>query len=133
MGVRRLSLYLPLRLPPEVVGGVFTGPRAVAGVGTRPSGPPQWPQRPAAANAGSRSPGLFATREVKTRRMRHGWPEALDSVGPRKRLRVRRMAGSWLSERGDRPFAAALRFDAIGITFDAAGRLLSLDHVEDAF
>ena len=33
------------------------------------------------------------------------------------------MAGSWLAERRERPRADVLRFDAIGVTFDAAGRL----------
>jgi len=74
--------------------------------------------------------------EVKTRRLRRpglGGPGALDAVGPHKRRQVRAMARSWLSERHDRPFASALRFDAIGVTFDATGRLLSLEHLEDAF
>ena len=46
---------------------------------------------------------------------------------------MRRMAGSWLAERRERPRAAVLRFDAIGVTFDAAGRLVSLEHLEGAF
>jgi putative endonuclease len=78
--------------------------------------------------------------EVKTRRLR--WrrsaaagsgAEALDAVGPRKRVQVRKMARSWLTERTGHPFARSLRFDAIGITFDADGRLLRLEHLEDAF
>ena len=44
------------------------------------------------------------------------------------------MGSSWLHERGrDRPYAAVIRFDAIGVTVDAGGRLLSLDHLEGAF
>ncbi len=43
------------------------------------------------------------------------------------------MAGRWLVERRERPYAEVLRFDAIGVTFDAAGRLISLEHVEGAF
>jgi putative endonuclease len=43
------------------------------------------------------------------------------------------MSGSWLHERPARPRARELRFDAIGITFDAAGRLLELVHLEGAF
>ena len=71
--------------------------------------------------------------EVKTRRGVGPGPTALDAVGPRKRLRVRRMAASWLSERSERPFARVLRFDAIGVILDRSGRLLSLEHLEDAF
>ena len=35
------------------------------------------------------------------------------------RDRVRKMAGSWLIERTRRPYAEEIRFDAIGLTFDA--------------
>ena len=51
----------------------------------------------------------------------------------RKRAQVRKMAGRWLIERTDRPYADTLRFDAIGVTFDRAGRLVSLEHLEGAF
>ena len=59
----------------------------------------------------------------------------LDSIGPRKRRRVRRMAREWLHRRppGDRPYRDELRFDAIGITVGSGGEVLSLDHVEAAF
>jgi putative endonuclease len=43
------------------------------------------------------------------------------------------MASRWLSEREDRPRRDDLRFDAIGITIDARGRLVRLDHLEGAF
>lgn len=71
--------------------------------------------------------------EVKTRRATNGrvWP--LESVHPHKRRQVRRMASSWLRERPDHPYARAIRFDAIGVTVDRAGRLLSLEHLEEAF
>ena len=81
--------------------------------------------------------------EVKTRETRTGAPGTsgpstdalppLESVGLRKREQVRKMAGRWLSERRDHPYAAQLRFDAIGIRLDEADRLISLDHLEDAF
>lgn len=57
----------------------------------------------------------------------------LASVGPRKRAQLRRMAGQWLHERGGRSGTAEARFDVIGITLDPAGRVLALEHVEDAF
>jgi putative endonuclease len=59
--------------------------------------------------------------------------DPLESVHPRKRAQVRRMAARWLVERRDRPLADELRFDAIGVAVDAAGRLLALDHLEGAF
>ncbi len=71
--------------------------------------------------------------EVKTRRLRAPGRSPLESVHPRKRSKVRKMAGSWLVERTNRPYADNLRFDAIGVTFDPAGRLVSLEHLEGAF
>jgi len=43
------------------------------------------------------------------------------------------MAATWLIERKQRPHAEVLRFDAIGVTFDGAGRMVSLEHLEGAF
>jgi hypothetical protein len=43
------------------------------------------------------------------------------------------MAGSWLVERKDRPYADGLRFDAIGVVFDRSGRLAGIEHLEGAF
>ena len=71
--------------------------------------------------------------EVKARRRSNWGTTPLDSVGPRKRRQVQRMARSWLSDTTDRPFARSLRFDAIGVTLDPAGGLVSLEHLEDAF
>lgn len=75
--------------------------------------------------------------EVKTRVATGSGParDPLESVHPRKRRQVRRMAASWLAtgEGGGRPHASELRFDAIGITLDRQGRLLCLDHLEAAF
>lgn len=70
--------------------------------------------------------------EVKTRIASAG-RTPFESVHSRKRRQVRRMASSWLSETEGRPFARALRFDAIGVTVDHDGALASLEHVEGAF
>jgi hypothetical protein len=43
------------------------------------------------------------------------------------------MATSYLSEVTDRPAAPNLRFDAVGVVFDARGQLVRLDHLEGAF
>jgi putative endonuclease len=71
--------------------------------------------------------------EVKTRRAggRAGGP--MDAVSRAKQLQVRRIAARWLVERRDRPHAETLRFDAVGVTVDGAGRLLALEHLEGAF
>jgi putative endonuclease len=71
--------------------------------------------------------------EVKTRRRGRLGAPPLEAVHPRKRAQVRRMARSWLRDRPNRPYAIMLRFDAIGITFDLAGRLVSLEHLEAAW
>lgn len=70
--------------------------------------------------------------EVKTRRSGAGvspW-SALDAG---KQGQVRKMAAAWLSETTERPRAPELRFDAIGVTVDASGRLVGLEHLEGAF
>ena len=69
--------------------------------------------------------------EVKTCRLGKGRP--WDNLHERKRHQVRRMAAAYLAEVSDRPRARELRFDAIGVTVDAAGRLVALDHLEGAF
>ena len=70
--------------------------------------------------------------EVKTRRLSAaGGP--LEGLRLPQRQRLRKMAGAWLIERSDRPRSELIRFDAIGITIDAAGKLVSLEHLEGAF
>ena len=54
-------------------------------------------------------------------------------IHPGKRMQLRKMAGRWLIERRERPFATDLRFDAIGVSFDPHGELVGLEHVENAF
>lgn len=71
--------------------------------------------------------------EVKSRRAGGRAGGALEAVGRDKQQRVRKMASSWLISRRDRPYAEVIRFDAIGVTFDGSGRLLSLEHLEGAF
>src|SRR4051812_18629576 len=75
--------------------------------------------------------------EVKTRLSGslRGPAAPLDAIGTRKRDRLRRMARQWLAETagGDRPRPDDLRFDAIGVILTPAGRLVALEHVEDAF
>jgi putative endonuclease len=81
----------------------------------------------------ARAGRTLAFCEVKTRRAggRAGGP--FDAVGRDKQTRVRKMAGSWLMERRDRPYADVIRFDAIGVVLDGRGRLVSLEHLEGAF
>jgi putative endonuclease len=54
-------------------------------------------------------------------------------VGPRKQLRIRRLATAWMSERRRAPHYAEIRFDAVGVTFDRSGRVIDVEHIEAAF
>ena len=77
---------------------------------------------------------VLAFCEVKTRRAGGVSGTALEAVSAAKQAQVRRMGAGWLRDRGrQRPFAAVVRFDAIGVTVDSDGRLLSLEHLEGAF
>lgn len=69
--------------------------------------------------------------EVKTRRAGSGRP--WESLHDLKRAQVRRMAAAYLSDVSDRPYAAELRFDAIGVVLAADDSLLELEHLEGAF
>ncbi len=55
------------------------------------------------------------------------------AIGPRKQLRIRRLATAWMGERRDLPRYDAIRFDAIGVTYDRAGRVVDYEHLEGAF
>jgi putative endonuclease len=54
-------------------------------------------------------------------------------VNYRKQQRVRRLAGAWMSERRDAPYYAEIRFDAVGVSFDRAGRATDVEHIRGAF
>lgn len=69
--------------------------------------------------------------EVKTRRA--GAANPFEGLREAQCRRLRRMAAAWLQSASDRPRPAELRFDAIGVTIDAHGRLVALDHLEGAF
>lgn len=69
--------------------------------------------------------------EVKTRRLGTSGP--FDGLRPAQCRRLRRMAAAWLSDTPGRPRVPELRFDAIGVTIDARGRLFALEHLENAF
>jgi putative endonuclease len=74
--------------------------------------------------------------EVKTRIVSQGRDPLgpFAAIGAQKRRRVRLMARNWLAARAvPPPHPPELRFDAIGIEFDPSGRLIGLEHLEDAF
>ncbi len=55
------------------------------------------------------------------------------AVDARKQRRVRKLATAWMAERRDVPRYAEIRFDAVGVTFDHAGRVLDIEHIPAAF
>jgi len=57
--------------------------------------------------------------------------QALESIGPRKRIQVRRLARAWLAERSHPGPYAEIRFDAIGVAVSPAGS--EIVHVPAAF
>jgi putative endonuclease len=55
------------------------------------------------------------------------------AIDRRKQQRVRRLATAWMSERRDQPRYDEIRFDAVGVTLDRAGRATDVDYVKGAF
>jgi putative endonuclease len=55
------------------------------------------------------------------------------AVDRRKQQRVRRLATAWMAERRDVPPYAEIRFDAVGVSFDRAGRPVDIEHIPGAF
>jgi len=55
------------------------------------------------------------------------------AVGPQKQRRIRRLATAWMSARRELPRYDQIRFDAVGVTYDHAGRVTDYEHLEAAF
>jgi putative endonuclease len=55
------------------------------------------------------------------------------AVDSRKQRRIRQLARAWMAERRDCPRYAEIRFDAVGVTFDRDGRIVDVEHIENAF
>jgi putative endonuclease len=56
------------------------------------------------------------------------------AIGPHKQRQVRRLATAWMAERrGAGRRYDEIRFDAIGVTYDRAGRVSAYEHIEAAF
>ena len=55
------------------------------------------------------------------------------AVDTRKQGRVRKLATAWMAERRQAPRYEEIRFDAVGVTFDRAGRAVDVEHIPAAF
>lgn len=73
--------------------------------------------------------------EVKAGRAGAGFgPERpVHAIDRRKQRQVRRLATAWMGERRQLPRYERIRFDAVGVSFDRAGRAVDVEHLEGAF
>lgn len=73
--------------------------------------------------------------EVKAGRANsaYGPERPVHAVDRRKQQRIRRLATAWLGERRALPYYAEIRFDAVGVSFNRAGRAIEVEHIEGAF
>jgi len=72
--------------------------------------------------------------EVRSRLGRNGVDWAIQSISPRKRLQVRKMAREWFRLGAVKaPRRREIRFDVIAVALAPDGRALEIDHIRDAF
>jgi putative endonuclease len=72
--------------------------------------------------------------EVRTRVGDNAIAYALESIGPGKRMQLRKMAREWFRlGAAEQLHIRSTRFDAIAVALAPDGRLLALEHVQDAF
>jgi putative endonuclease len=72
--------------------------------------------------------------EVRARVGHDAIAYALESIGPGKRMQLRKMAREWFRlSTGAGPFTRATRFDAVAVAMTRDGRILSIEHVPGAF
>lgn len=72
--------------------------------------------------------------EVRTRVGRNAIAFALESVGPAKRMQLRKMAREWFRLGAARlPPTTTTRFDVIAVAIGPGGSIASIEHVRDAF
>ena len=78
---------------------------------------------------------MLVVIEVKSNHLglRRGPTSPVLAVGPNKQRRIRRLASAWIAGHGRRVAFRDVRFDVVGITFDQEGRVVTWDHLEDAF
>lgn len=76
---------------------------------------------------------VFAEVKALRGRERSDALRALQSIGPRKRLQVRRLARAWLGERPTAGSYDQIRFDAFGVCIGPSDRIIAIEHVKSAF
>ena len=63
----------------------------------------------------------------------YGPERPVHAVGPQKQRRIRRLATAWMGGRRELPRYAEIRFDAVGVTYDHAGKVVDYEHLRGAF
>ena len=76
---------------------------------------------------------VFVEVKAGRRGSAYGPERPVLAVGPRKQLRVRRLAAAWMAERRNAPRYDRIRFDAVGVTLDRAGQVVDVEHIPNAF
>lgn len=73
--------------------------------------------------------------EVKGARAgtRFGPEKPILSIDFTKQRQVRRLGTAWMAERREFPPFDDIRFDAVGVTLDRAGRPIEIEHIKGAF
>jgi putative endonuclease len=62
-----------------------------------------------------------------------GIARAIESVGPAKRLQLRKMAREWFRLAPPPSHTDGTRFDVVAVSLAASGRLLAAEHIRNAF
>jgi putative endonuclease len=78
--------------------------------------------------------GSLVFCEVRSRVGRDAIAWALQSIGPGKRMQLRKMAREWFRlSTAEVRSTRAVRFDAVAVALAPNGRVLAVEHVRDAF
>jgi putative endonuclease len=64
---------------------------------------------------------------------RFGPEKPILSIDFTKQRQVRRLGTAWMAERREFPPFDDIRFDAVGVTLDRAGRAIEIEHIKGAF
>ncbi len=83
----------------------------------------------------ARDGGILVFIEVKGARQEtvFGPEKPILSIDFRKQRKVRRLGTAWMAERRDLPPFDGIRFDAVGVILDRAGRAVEVEHIQGAF
>jgi putative endonuclease len=76
---------------------------------------------------------VFVEVKAGRRGSRYGPERPVLAVGPRKQLRIRRLAAAWMALNRGAVAYGEIRFDVIGVSFGADGEAPELEHLRAAF